>query len=107
MDLVDGEALANVLALTYDNDVDGFDQVAAAASQVMTSLLTTGDHSTHPACVEAALAVGSEMYQARTATGGQPVALDFSPSPYRLSVWLTRRVSALTAGCMDVTGMVG
>jgi hypothetical protein len=107
MDLVDGEQLANTLALTYDNDVEGFDQVAAAASSIVTSLLINVDHSTHPQCLEAALAVGSEMYQARTASGGQPVALDFTPSPYRLSVWLTRRVAALTAQCQDVTGMVG
>lgn len=107
MDLVDGEQLANTLGLTYDNDVEGFDQVAAAASSIVASLLTTGDHTGHPQDVEAALAVGTEMYQARTAVGGQPVGLDFQPSPYRLSVWLTRRVAALTAQCQDVTGMVG
>jgi hypothetical protein len=107
MDMVDGEALANVLTLTYDNDVEGFDNVAAAASAIVASLLTTVDHTTHPQCVEATLAIAAEMYQARNATGGQPVASDFSPGPYRLSVWLTRRVSSLTAGCQDVTGMVG
>lgn len=105
--MVTGQDVADVLGLTYATDGAGFDQVASAADAVMTGLLTNVDHSQHPQCVAATLAVASEMYQARTAVGGQPVATDFTPGPYRLSVWLTRRVSALTAGCQDVTGMVG
>ena len=105
--MVTGQDVATVLGLTYASDDDAFDQVASAADTIMVSLLSAGDHSTHPQCVEATLAVASEMYQARTAMGGQPVSLDFTPGPYRLSVWLTRRVSSLTAKCQDVTGMVG
>jgi hypothetical protein len=107
MTMITGTDVADVLALTYANDSAGFDQVAAAADAVMTGLLSNADHSQHPQCVEATLSVAGEMYQARTATGGQPVAMDFTPGPYRLSVWLTRRVAALTAGCQDVGGMVG
>jgi hypothetical protein len=47
------------------------------------------------------------MYQARTAAGGQAVAVDFSPGPYRLSVWITRRVSALLGPYLNVKGLVG
>jgi len=106
--LIDGEGLAVALDLTYPEGGDAvFDAVAAAADAVLSGLLTTGDHSEHPACVEAATSEAVELYQARTATGGQAVATDWTPGPYRLSVWLTRRVSSLTAACTDVGGMVG
>lgn len=105
--IVTGQDVADVLALTYANDATSFDQVASAADVIMSGLLSNRDHSQHPACREAALSVATELYQARTAVGGQPVASDFTPGPYRLSLWLTRRVAALTAGCQDVTGMVG
>lgn len=107
MALVTGTALATVLDLTYASDSAAFDQVASAADSVVGSLLTPISHDAHPRCVEAALSVAAEMYQARNATGGQAVAIDFQPSSYRLSVWLTRRVASLTAGCYDVRGMVG
>lgn len=107
MSMVTGQDVADVLGLTYATDATGFDQAAGAADAVMTGLLSNVDHSQHPQCVEATLSVASEMYQARTAVGGQPVALDFAPGPYRLSVWLTRRVASLVGGCMDVRGMVG
>lgn len=107
MALIDGQDLADVLGLTYADDSAAFDQVASTADAVVTGLLTPRDHTGHPACVEAALAVGVEVWQARTAAGGQPVALDFTPSTYRLSSYLTKRVSALVASCVDVGGMVG
>jgi hypothetical protein len=47
------------------------------------------------------------MYQARTSAGGQAVSVDFSAGPYRLSLWITKRVQALLAPYLDVKGMVG
>lgn len=112
--LVTGPQLATVLNLTYASDSATFDQVADAADEVMVSLLAATDsagdaidHSTHATCLEAALAVASEMFQARTATGGQPVGYDFQPGPYRLSVWLTRRVQTVVGRCWDMGGWVG
>lgn len=112
--LVTGTQLATVLQLTYATDTATFDQVADAADEILSALLapTTAagvaiDHSTHSRCKEAALSVATEIYQSRTAVGGQPVGFDFQPGPYRLSVWLTRRVASLTASCQDVGGMVG
>lgn len=107
MALITGTTLAGVLGLTYADDTASFDQVASAADAVVAGLLTPRDHSTHTQCVEACIAVGVEIWQARTAAGGQPVALDFTPSTYRLSSYLTKRVSALVASCADVRGMVG
>lgn len=106
--LLTGEELADALELTYVGDEQTFDQVAAAADDIIAALLTPAAYELEPpACKEATLAVGIELFQARTAAGGQAVATDFSPGPYRLSVWLTKRVHALLAPYMNVAGMLG
>lgn len=109
MALVTGQELADALDLDYLAPLDAvLDQVAEAADDVVGSLITAAADIAEPAaCKEAALSVGVEMFQARTAAGGQPVATDFSPGPYRLSVWVTKRVHALLAPYMKVEGMVG
>ena len=109
MALVDGQELATALDLDYVAPIDDvLDQVAEAADDIVGSLLTTTAYAAEPAaCKEAALSVGVEIFQARTAAGGQAVATDFSPGPYRLSVWMTRRVMALLGPYLNVGGMVG
>lgn len=109
MALVTGQELADALDLDYVDPLDAvLDQVAEAAADVVGSLITDAAELAEPAaCKEAALSVGVEMFQARTAAGGQPVATDFTPGPYRLSVWMTKRVHALLAGYMKVGGMIG
>ncbi len=109
MALVDGQELADALDLDYVAPMDAvLDQVAEAADDIVGSLLTTAAYAAEPAaCKEAALSVGVEIFQARTAAGGQAVATDFSPGPYRLSVWMTRRVMALLGPYLNVGGMVG
>jgi hypothetical protein len=109
MALVDGQELAAALDLDYLPPMDDvLDQVAEAADDIVGSLLTTTAYAAEPAaCKEAALSVGVEIFQARTAAGGQAVATDFSPGPYRLSVWMTRRVMALLGPYLNVGGMVG
>ena len=109
MALVDGQELAAALDLDYVAPLDDvLDQVAEAADDIVGSLLTTTAYAAEPAaCKEAALSVGVEIFQARTAAGGQAVATDFSPGPYRLSVWMTRRVMALLGPYLNVGGMVG
>jgi len=107
--MLTGTELATALQLTYASNSAAYDQVADAACAIVGSLLTStpASHATHPACREATLAVACDMWQARTAAGGQPVSIDFTPGAYRLSVWLTRRVSSLIADHADVAGMVG
>lgn len=109
MALVTGQELADALDLDYLDPLDAvLDQVAEAADDVVGSLITAAADVAEPAaCKEAALSVGVEMFQARTAAGGQPVATDFTPGPYRLSVWMTKRVHALLAPYMKVGGMIG
>lgn len=108
MALVTGEELADVLDMPYEGSEQTFDQVAGAADDIVAALITTGAYELEPdPCKEAALAVAVELFQARTAAGGQAVATDFSPGPYRLSVWLTKRVHALLAPYLNVAGMLG
>jgi hypothetical protein len=109
MPLVTGQELADALDLDYaapEDDV--LDQVAEAADDIVGALITTAAYDAEPApCKEAALAVGVELFQARTAAGGQAVATDFTPGPYRLSVWLTKRVHALIMPYANVNGLIG
>lgn len=108
MALVTGAELAEALDLDYDPPMEPYDQVAEAADDIVGALITTGAYELEPAaCKEAALAVAVEIFQARTAAGGQAVATDFSPGPYRLSVWMTRRVMALLGPYLNVGGMIG
>lgn len=110
MALVTGTGLAAVLDLDYVSDVDGgpgFDQVAATADVTVAGLLVDGDHSEHPQCREAAQIVAIELWQARFAPGGQPLGVDFQAGPARLSAYLTKRVSALTAAHANVRGWIG
>lgn len=106
--LVTADDLASALHMSVDSDPEGFAQVAAAADGIVAGLLVgDADHSRHPADREAALQVGVEMYQARNAAGGQGMSVEFAPSVYRLSVWLTRRVASLTAPCASMRGWIG
>ena len=106
MTLVTGPDLATVLDLDYV--ADPFDQVAQAADDVVRGLITPEAYNTNTAaCREAALSVAVEMFQARYSAGGQPVASDFTAGPYRLSVWITRRVMSLLGPYLDPKGLVG
>lgn len=112
--LIDGQELADALQVSYALNTATLDQVASAADHTLTELLTATeadgtpiDHGTHDWCKEAAVSVATEMYQARNAVGGQPVGLDFTPGPYRLSAWMTRRVQSVVGSCWAVRGMVG
>jgi hypothetical protein len=109
MALVTGQELADALDLDYVAPIDAdLDQIAEASDDIVGSLITTAAYTAEPAaCKEAALAVGVEIFQARTAAGGQAVATDFSPGAYRLSVWVTKRVMALLAPYLNMGGVVG
>lgn len=108
MALLTGEELADALQIEYDDPIDVvLDQVAEAASDLIGYLITAAAVTAEPpACKEAALSVGSEIFQARTAAGGEAVSIDFSPGP-RMSVWVTRRVMALLGPYLDMKGVVG
>ena len=109
MALVTGEELADNLDIEYDGAaVATLDQVADAASLLIGYLITATALDDEPSpCKEAAMSVAVEMFQARSSAGGEAVSMDFTPGPYRLSVWLTRRVMGVIAPYLDMEGVVG
>lgn len=109
MALVTGSELADALDLDYVAPIDDvLDQLAEAADDIIGALITPAAKLAEPAaCKEAALSVGVEIFQARTAAGGQPVATDFTAGPYRLSLWVTKRVMGLLAPYLNMAGVVG
>ena len=68
---------------------------------------TSFDPDLTPACKEAALTVAVDMWQNRLAPGGQPTAVDFTPSPYRMGRTLIQRVMGLIAPYLDEGSLVG
>jgi len=109
MALVTGQELADNLDIDYVDPYDAvLDQVADAASLLIGYLITAAALLAEPApCKEAAMSVAVEMFQARSSAGGEAVSIDFTPGPYRLSVWLTRRVMGVIAPYLDMKGVVG
>lgn len=107
---VTGEDLAATLGLDddYDADPDPFDQVAGAVDTLLNNLLVEPllGVDAYPQR-EAALGIAVDLWQARTAAGGESVALDFTPGPYRVSSAILKRYYALLMPYMNVSGMVG
>ena len=68
---------------------------------------TTTDWTTDEAIQNAALMVSVEIWQARTATLSGSNAVDFQPSPYRMSAQLLAKVRGLIAHALDPRSMVG
>jgi hypothetical protein len=71
---------------------------------------TLSDASTYVgvAPVESAIIVVSvEVFQSRTAPGGQIEGVDFSPTPFRMGRSLFNRVSGLLGAYIDVEIMIG
>lgn len=84
-------------------DQDEYNVVPAGVAAGPTSF----DPDTTPACKEAALTVAVDMWSNRTAPGGQPTAVDFTPSPYRMGRSMIQRVMGLIGPYLDTRGLVG
>jgi len=65
------------------------------------------DWTTDMAVQQASLMIAVEIWQARTATLSGSNAVDFQPSPYRMSAQLIAKVRGLTAHALAPTSMVG
>ena len=65
------------------------------------------DWSADQAVQNAALMIAVEIWQARTATLSGSNAVDFQPSPYRMSAQLLAKVRGLIAHALAPTSMVG
>ena len=65
------------------------------------------DWTADAAVQNAALMISVEIWQARTATLSGSNAVDFQPSPYRMSAQLLAKVRGLIAHALDPRSMVG
>lgn len=65
------------------------------------------DWSADMAIQQAALMIAVEIWQARTATLSGSNAIDFQPSPYRMSAQLLAKVRGLIAHALSPNSMVG
>jgi hypothetical protein len=65
------------------------------------------DWATDLAIQQAALMISVEIWQARTATLSGSNAVDFQPSPYRMSAQLLAKVRGLIAHALAPTSMIG
>lgn len=65
------------------------------------------DYSDTPNVVQAVLQVAQDVFQSRTAPGGQPVNADFTPAPYVLGRSLLNRISGLLGNNINTKGLVG
>lgn len=65
------------------------------------------DYSTTPPVCQAALMISADIWQARTATNGQPAGLDFTPAPYTMGRSMLSRVQGLIGKYIDVKTLVG
>jgi hypothetical protein len=65
------------------------------------------DWSADAAIQNAALMISVEIWQARTATLSGSNAVDFQPSPYRMSAQLLAKVRGLIAHALSPSSMVG
>lgn len=68
---------------------------------------TYTDWTLDEAVQNAALMVSVEIWQARTATLSGSNAVDFQPSPFRVSAQLLAKVRGLLAHCLDPRSMIG
>ena len=83
---------------TAQHTVSPLGQVAGASNV---------DYTLDESIQNAALMVSVEIWQARTATLSGSNAVDFQPSPYRMSAQLLAKVRGLIAHALAPTSMVG
>jgi hypothetical protein len=89
---------------------DVFDDVAQVADELLEPFLRLDRETweTIPAPVhEAGIVIAIDVYQNRTAAGGQSVGIDGTPGPYRMGRSLLERVSGLLGPWLAVESDIG
>jgi len=106
--LVTPEELEATLGLTGEDSALLTKTCEAADVVVRDKLDPSLDHDLHAQDREAALAVAVQIWQARSAPGGQMVGADFGTyvSPHLLGPGLLARVNGLIAPCRMYGGVV-
>jgi hypothetical protein len=98
----DLRAVLGVSPSLYSDDY--LNQILLSAEQVILPMLEeleSGDYSDTEAVQSAIYVVATEIFQSRTAAGGQIEGVDFAPTPYRMGKSLMSRVSGLLAPYLD------
>jgi hypothetical protein len=84
------------------------EQIIEAAETLLGEYCDASAITAEPAPLkEAALSLSIDLFQAQRSAGGQIVASDFQPSPYRLGRSFVAKVSGLLAPYLKAEGMVG
>lgn len=108
--LVTPTELAAALGWPDSADLTELEQVCDAANEVTDRWLDPdlGPHDDHPQDKEAALAIAVQIYNTRTAPGGQSQAVDFGQviTPHLLGPGLSARVMGLLGVCRKYGGLV-
>lgn len=106
MPLVTAQELSRVIGLP---PTDPSIVSSAQASDELISLYLTRDidHELHAKDREAALSIAVDIFQNRTASGGQAVGLEYVPMPFRIGPALLNTVSGLLGPCLDQASDVG
>jgi hypothetical protein len=92
-----------------DDNLDEYQFAAAITNaDIPSGLATLSGASTYvgnDAIESAVYVVSVEVFQSRTAAGGQIEGVDFAPTPYRMGRSLVNRVQALLAPFIDVESL--
>ena len=101
MAIVTGSDIA--AALNLPSSTSTLDDVAQIADELLTPYLAAGALTTGvPSPVrEAGIVIAIDVWQNRTAAGGQSVGIDGTPGPYRMGQSLLSRVSGLVGPWMS------
>jgi hypothetical protein len=101
--IVTGTEVATALGMPATNGT--LDSVAATATALLTEYLIASAVTTPPLPVkEAGIVLAVDIWQNRTAAGGQSVGMDGTPGPYRMGSSLLARVNGLIGPWLDQTG---
>lgn len=108
MALVTVQELKDALGIgnLYSDDV--LEQVIDSVTDVIETYVTADSFDAEPpAMKEAALILCIDLFQTQNSAGGQQVAVDFTPAPFRTGRSFTSKVSGLLAPYFDEGMFVG
>jgi hypothetical protein len=108
MALVKIQELKDALGIgnLYSDDV--LEKVIDSVTDVIEGYITEAAFDAEPPAVkEAALILCVDLFQTQNSAGGQQVAIDFTPAPFRTGRSFTSKVSGLLAPYFDEGMFVG
>ena len=100
-------ALATITEYTFEASITNADILAKNIIPAGTATLTgASTYVGNPAIQQAIIIVSVEVFQSRTAAGGQIEGVDFTPTPYRMGRSLINRISGMIGSYIDVESVV-